>query len=288
MEAAEVLIPLARVGMLVFVVAGMLGTGLALTFGAITGPLRDARLVAGLLAVNFVVVPAAGLLVVTVLPVDDASRTSLLLVACVAGAPFLAPLARLAGGDTPTAVGSMVLLMVVTVGYAPVVVPWLVPDAAVSPGEIAGSLIWLMILPLVAGLLVHARYADHAGRWAPTMQRLSTTGLALGLAAALLAGWRDLLGVVGTWMFLGVALLILAGLGAGAVSGPGRPGSERRVLELGAAQRNIAAAIVIAGSLGPDVVVRTLAAAVVMPVVLILLAAELGRRRSSAPVGEDA
>ncbi|QYJ04824.1 bile acid:sodium symporter [Nocardioides panacisoli] len=283
MEAAEVLIPLARVGMLVFVVASMLGTGLSLTFGAVARPLRDVRLVLGLLVANFVVVPATGVLIVTALPVDEASRTSLLLVACVAGAPFLAPLAKLAGGDAATAVGSMVLLMVVTVAYAPVVVPWLVPEAAVAPGEIAGSLVWLMILPLAIGLLVHARHPHHAGRWAPGVQRLSTTGLVLGLAAALLAGWRDLLGVAGTWVLLGVAFLILAGLAAGTLSGLGRPGSERRVLELAAAQRNIAAAIVIASSLSPDVVVRTLAAAVAMPVVLLLFAAELGRRSGDTP-----
>jgi MFS superfamily sulfate permease-like transporter len=42
--------------------------------------------------------------------------------------------------------------------------------------------------------------------------------------------------------------------------------------------RNLAAAMVVAFSLGGDVVVLTLVAAIVMKIVLILLAGELGRR----------
>ena len=35
----------------------------------------------------------------------------------------------------------MVLLMVITVGYLPLVLPWLLPGASVGPGQIAGSLV---------------------------------------------------------------------------------------------------------------------------------------------------
>ena len=51
----------------------------------------------------------------------------LLVLGCAAGAPFLPKLAELAKGNLAFSVGAMVLLMVVTVGYLPVVMPLLLP-----------------------------------------------------------------------------------------------------------------------------------------------------------------
>ena len=51
----------------------------------------------------------------------------LLLLGCAAGAPFLPKLAELAKGNLAFAVGVMVLLMVTTVVYLPIVLPLLLP-----------------------------------------------------------------------------------------------------------------------------------------------------------------
>jgi len=102
----EVLTVVTQVGILVFVVAGMGAMGLALTVEAIVGPLRDARLVVGVLAANFVVVPLVAVLAAQLLPMDDASSAAVILVGCSAGAPFLPHLAGLAKADQATASGS--------------------------------------------------------------------------------------------------------------------------------------------------------------------------------------
>ena len=78
----------------------------------------------------------------------------------------------------------------------------------------------------------------------------------------------------------------LIGLAAGYLAGVGRSGSDRTVLGLATAQRNISAAIVVAISLGGDVIVLTLVGALVLPIALIILAAELGKR-SAAATGSD-
>jgi BASS family bile acid:Na+ symporter len=57
----------------------------------------------------------------------------------------------------------------------------------------------------------------------------------------------------------------------------GRPG-DRVLLGLATAQRNIAAAIVVATTIGGDVVVLTLVGALVLPIVLIVLAGAIGKR----------
>lgn len=278
----EVFLAITKVGMVTFVVAGMLSMGLRLTVSSIVAPLRDIRLVVSLVVVNFVVVPALVVVATRVLPMEDASAAALILLGCCAGAPFLPTLAKLSNGSQPMAVGAMVLLMVFTVVYAPVVVPLVIEGASVSAWDIASSLIVLMLTPLAFGLLVRGRYRHVAESWEGHVGQASTVGLALGFAAALVVGWRDVLGSLGSWIFIGTLIVVVVGLAAGFAGGFGRSGEDKTLLALATAQRNVSAAIVIAVSLDSDVVVRTLVAALILPIALILLAAEIGKRRPEA------
>jgi bile acid:Na+ symporter, BASS family len=278
----DALTAITQVAMLTFVVGGMAGLGLSLTITQVLTPLRDVRLVVTLLAANFVVVPAVAVLAARTLPMEESTGTALILLGCCAGAPFLPTLAKLAGGDQALAVGTMVLLMVATVVYAPVVVPLAVEGASVSPGDIASSLVLYMLVPLGLGLVVRARYPELAEHAAGPFNRASTAGLLIGLVSGILLTWREVLGSVGSWIFVGTLVVVVVGLAAGWLAATGRASGARTVLALAAAQRNISAALVIAVSLGGDVLVRTLVAALVVPVVLIVLAAELGKRGAAA------
>ena len=204
--------------------------------------------------------------------------TAVILIGCCAGAPFLPKLAQLAKGDAALAVGAMVLLMVVTVGYAPIVVPLAIEGATVDAWDIASSLIVFMLIPLGIGLLVRARYPDLAQGWVGPAGQISSVGLVFGIVASLLLTWREILGAVGSWIFVGTAIILAAGLLTGYLAGLGRPSGDRTITALATAQRNIAAAIVVAASLGGDVIVLTLVGALVIPIVLIVLAGELGKR----------
>ena len=84
---------------------------------------------------------------------EPAAATAVVLIGCVGGAPFLPKLAMLAKSNLALAVGAMVLLMVVTIGYAPIVVPLAVEGATVDPLAIAQSLVLFMLIPLGLGLL---------------------------------------------------------------------------------------------------------------------------------------
>ncbi|NHI19753.1 bile acid:sodium symporter [Phycicoccus endophyticus] len=274
--ATEALVAVARAGMLTFVVVGMVTTGLALTVRGVTRPLRDVRLVAGTLVVNFAVVPAVVVLLVRLLPVEPATGTALVLVACCAGAPFLPTLARLVHGDLAISVAVMVLLMVVTVVYAPLVVPVAVEGASVSAGPIALSLVVVMLLPLAAGLGLRAWLPEVAASWARVLAPVPTGAIVLALVAGLLAAWRDIVGSVGSWIFVGTLGLLAIAYVVGALVNRTRSTPDRRLLGLAAAQRNIAAALVVAASMDPDVVVRTLVAAILSSVVLLVAAARLG------------
>ena len=271
-----------RVGMFLFIVAGMAAMGLSLTLSRIAEPLRDLRMVGLLVLANFVAVPALAVAATRVLPMDEAAATATILVACCAGAPFLPKLAGLAKGDPGLAVGSMVLLMVTTVVYAPLVVPLAVEGAEVDAWDIASSLIVLMLIPLGLGLVAKARYAHFADGIVGQAGQISNVGLLVGIVAALLVSWQDVIGAVGSWIFVGIAIVLGSGLLSGYVAAYGRSGSDMVVLGRATAQRNIAAALVVAASLSGDVVVLTMVGALVIPVVLIVLAGELGRRAGTA------
>lgn len=283
----EVLTALTQVGILAFVVAGMAAMGLALTVPGILAALRDTRLVVGVLLANFVVVPLAAVAAARLLPMDDASSAAVILVGCCAGAPFLPTLAALAKGNQETAVGVMVLLMVLTVGFAPIAVPLVLEGATVAPGDIASSLVVYMLVPLSLGLMVRARYSGLAARVSGGFKAASTTGLIIAIVAGLFVTWRDVLGSIGSWLFAGTALVLVSGFAAGWLVGLGRGTSERTVLGLATAQRNVSAALVVAASLGPDAMVRTLVAALFIPLALIVVAGEVGRRSDSSATSDQ-
>ena len=154
MELLSKVVPLA---MLAFVVSSMLAVGVSLTVRQIMAPLRNGKLVSLALLANFVLMPLGALLIARLLRLDEPLGIALLLLGTAAGAPFLPKLAGLAKSDLAFAVGLMVLLMVLTVGYMPVVLPLLLEGVSVDPAKIARSLVLLMLLPLGAGLLPKRR-----------------------------------------------------------------------------------------------------------------------------------
>jgi bile acid:Na+ symporter, BASS family len=121
------------VSMIVFVVSSMLGMGLGLALSDIVAPLRNWRRVTLALVANFVVMPFAALALARILRLEPSMGIGLLLLGMAAGAPFLPTLAQISRGNLAFAVGLMVLLMVMTVGYVPVVLPLLLPGVSVNP-----------------------------------------------------------------------------------------------------------------------------------------------------------
>src|SRR6476659_8532045 len=140
----DILSKASTIAMLSFVISSMLAMGVGLSISQIVQPLRSPRLIVVALLSNFVLMPLCAFALSTMLRLDEPLSIGMLLLGCAAGAPFLPKLAELAKGNLPFAVGTMVLLMVVTVGYLPLVLPLLLPGITVEPGKIARSLVLLM------------------------------------------------------------------------------------------------------------------------------------------------
>jgi BASS family bile acid:Na+ symporter len=276
----EVLQKASSVAMLAFVLSSMLAMGLSLTVHQIVAPLRNGRLVTLALLANFVLMPLAAAGLAALLRLDEPLGVGLLLLGSAAGAPFLPKLAQLARGNLAFAVGLMVLLMVITVGYLPLVLPLLLPGVAVNPARIARSLFLLMLLPLGVALVVRARFAGIAARIKPVLDRLSNLSLILLGLLITLANVDSVLAVFGTFGILAGLLFIAFGFAMGWFLG-GPEISTRRVLALGTAQRNIAAALVVGSQSfsDPRVVVMVVVVAIVSLLILMPLSRKLAKLR---------
>ena len=274
-RALEKAVPVAT---LVFVLSSMLAMGLGLKVAQITAPLRNLRLVAMSLLANFVLMPLGAVVLARVLRLDEPLGVGLLLSGVAAGAPFLPKLAQIAKGNLAFAVALMVLLMVITVGYLPVVLPILLPGVSVNPAKIARSLVLLMLLPLAGALAVNAKLPAVAARAKPLFDRLSTLGLIVVVLLLVVVNFNNVLSVFGTRAILAGLLFIALGYAVGwALGGPGA--DTRPVLGLGTAQRNIAAALVVGSQSfsDPTVVVMVVVVAIVSLLILLPLSRLLAR-----------
>jgi BASS family bile acid:Na+ symporter len=266
--------------MLVFVISSMLALGLGLTIGQIVAPLRNFRLVSLALLASFVLMPLAAFALEKLLRLDQPLGEGLLLLGTAAGAPFLPKLAGIAKANLAFAVGLMVLLMVVTIGYMPLVLPLLLEGVSVDPLKIARSLVFLMLLPLAAGLGVKAISEGGAARAKPVFDVISNVSLVLLMVLIWVLNFEKILQMFGTRGILAGALFTLFGYGIGMLFGG--PGIDtRRVLAFGTAQRNIAAALVVGGQNfdDPRVVVMVIVVADVAFLILMPLAFMLAKRR---------
>jgi BASS family bile acid:Na+ symporter len=259
----------ARICILVFVVSSMLGMGVSLTVAQIVTPLKDTRRVALALVANFVLVPLLTYAVLLLIPVSEGQRIALILLATAAGAPFLPKLAEVAKGDIAFSVGLMLLLMVGTIVYLPLVLPWLLQGVAVNPWKIAGSLVLLMMVPLAAGLVLRARTTALADRLQPVLARISNLALLLLTTLLVVLNFKNILSMIGPGG-LAVILFLFVSLGAGFFLG-GRTTAARSVMALGTGQRNISAALVVAGQnfKDPEVMVTLIVTAVVGLLILM-------------------
>lgn len=279
---SETIATIARVAILVFVLASMLSLGLSLRVRQILDPLKNFRLVVLGLVANFVIAPLVAWSIADMFGLDEPLTLGLVLLGTAAGAPFLPKLAQLASGDVAYSVGLMVLLMVVTIAFIPLV---LVPlmDIDVGAWDIAQPLVFFMLVPLGIALIVRARYEESA-KLAPHLNQISTVALALGVGIGLILGLPAFVEAFGTGAFLAAVVFAVLCLVAGFLLGGGSR-DVRWVTALGTAQRNISAALLIATTNfidQPDVLVMVLLTGVVTIVILLPLAVEVGKRTKTA------
>ena len=277
---SDVLGVIVQLSALVFVVSSMLAMGLSLTVPEIIAPLKNVRLVILALVINFIAVPFVAWAIQAVMDLDQDIYTGLLLLATAAGAPFLPKLAQVAKGNAAFSVGLMVLLMVVTIIYMPIVLPLFLSSVEINPWDIAKSLIVLMLLPLGIGLFMKSRWPATAKELQGVMSSASSFAILLLLVGAIILQWSAIVSLIGTGGLVAIAIFLLVSLLLGYFAGGSDP-ATRSVMGLGTAQRNVSAAMVVGAqnfSDSPNVLITVIVGALIGLVLLMPIGAELGKR----------
>jgi BASS family bile acid:Na+ symporter len=270
----EFLETLSKVAVLVFVVACMAAAGLGLAVRDLVAPLRRGRLVLLAVLANFALVPGLAYGLTELLPMERPYEIGLLLLAGAAGAPFLPKLAELAKGDLAFSVGLMLLLMVGSVVFMPVVLPVMVPGLAPEPWPLLRPLLFTMLLPLAGGMAVRAGSGKWAARVRPAVAAVSNVSMILVVVLLIGLNFSAMLGTFGSGAVAVAVLFVALSTAIGYALGGPAPGT-RSVLGVGTGQRNVAAALLIATQNFPDepgVVVMLLVSTLAGLVVLVFAA----------------
>jgi predicted Na+-dependent transporter len=266
---------------LVFVLGTIISMGLSLTMTQITGPLRDVRFVIVALLANFVIPPILAFILIQIFSLDEPLEVGLLLVSLAAGAPGLPKTAVFAKVDIAAATGLMVLLVLVTIIVLPIALPLLLTGISVTFWDVASGLVYLILVPLAVSLFVRARYPDLAASAQPMFAQASNVSLLILMVLMVVLNFSDVVGLLGSGGLLASLVLVLLTTAGGYLLG--RLGAAGDWLQgLGAGQRNIAAAMVVATmNFGNDEVVMVVVYSLIGMVVIIPLALELGKRATA-------
>ena len=251
-----------KISVLTFVVGSMLSMGLNLTIKQIAEPLKNTRLVIMALVANFILVPLLVYGLTLLIPLSDGYKTGLIILSIAAGAPFLPKLADIAKSDVPFSIGLMLLLMVVTIFYLPVVLPFLLKGAEVSSWDIAQSLIVMMLIPLIIALAIRAYFEKIAKVLQTIFEKISNISLILLTISLVILNAGHLINMFG-YPLVAILVVLAGAMFIGYYLG-GKEKNTRVVMAMGAGQRNISAAILVATQnfKDPDVSIIMVAVAI--------------------------
>ena len=264
----------------IFVITSMISMGLKFSFKSLISPLKDLKMDFLSIIVNFAIIPLIVIFIVYLFPLSTGLSTGLIILGCAAGAPFIPKLVEIGKGNTPYSIGLMLLLMIITIGFLPVVLPFVLPGVNVNPFDIAKPLFLLMLCPLVISILFRYRYEDISKEIEPFFSKASSLALLVIVISLLVVYFNEIVGVIGTTAVIASIIIILASFVIGYFFG-GKDKRTKFTLGVGTSQRNLAASFTIASTNfnDPEVLTMIMVFGLVALLIILPLSAETGKKR---------
>lgn len=231
----------------VFVVSSLFNVGLTQKPSNFVAHLRNWHFLVRMVLANLVLVPAVMMLAVTVVDLEPIHAAGLMVFGLSAGAPFLIALTRESRQDISLAATVMTVLIVGTVLIMPVLLPRVIEGITVDVWAIIRALLNQMILPMVVGMAIRQLLVPLAAAVQPWVARISSATL-YGLLATMIVGYLPEMADAALWRAIATGLVVvLISLFIGYMMGDGH-NKLKKVGGLATAQRNTAAAMIIASS----------------------------------------
>lgn len=220
MNATKLLNDLFNAGIVISIAATVLSLGMSFTVAQVLAPLRRVSIVVIMVVLNAAVIPAAAWGIARAFSLSDAATAGLTLAAIGAGSAASLKAAQLARrADLPLAVSVVVVVQLVNIAAVPLWAGAVVSGASISIGDIVSNLIALVLAPLAIGLVIRARYFDHATRWQPELVRIANLALVIALAAGISVNWDTITSLFGSRVLVASVVVIVVALGVGYLVG---------------------------------------------------------------------
>jgi len=218
---AETLVnDLFNAGLFVMIVTLVMSLGMGFTLPQVLAPLRRFGVVAAALVINVLIVPALAWGMANLFPITSEQVIGLVLVCVASAGPAGLKAAQLAKrADMALAVSLVVVLQLVNIVAAPLWAQAVVSGASVSAWGIVKDLLILVLVPLVIGLVGHARYTEHAGEWKVGLEKISNIALYIAIVAGIAVNWSDIVSLLGSWVLVSATVMILMFMVLGALIG---------------------------------------------------------------------
>jgi BASS family bile acid:Na+ symporter len=239
----------------VSIVCTVFGYGLKTTTASLVDVLRRPALLVRSVICVLVIVPALAFALTRFFEIRHEVEVALVALS-ISPVPPLLPMKEMkAGGRMSYGLGLLALLALLSIVTIPLAIEILERlfsrPLAVAPFAVARLALITVLVPLVAGMIVHARAPLMAERIAPGLS-LGAKLLLVAAAIALLTGvWRSVWEATGQGAVVAISVFIGAGLAVGhLLGGPKRETSL--VLGMSCACRHPAIAFAIASANFPD------------------------------------
>jgi BASS family bile acid:Na+ symporter len=220
MTGDQVLAALFNAGIAISVGATVLSLGMTFTVSQLVAPLHRVGLVIVMVIVNAILIPGVAWGIAEVSPMGEKYVPGLVLATLGAGSAASLKAAQLAGrADLPLAVSVAVVLQLVNIIAVPLWAGQVVTGTSISAWDIVKSLLALVLLPLLVGLFIRARYTEHVADWQASLVKIANLALVIALATGIAANWSTIKTMFGSWVIVTALVIVVVAGVLGAMAG---------------------------------------------------------------------
>jgi len=232
-----------NITVIIYMIGNLLDLGFMLDVRKAMAGLRDVRFVTLSLLWAFVLCPALAYAIGVMLPMTQPYAMGLLLLGLAPCAPLLPGMVEKARGDLNYAASFMLLVSAGTIILMPIAVPLLVKGVSVSAWTVAKPMLFLIMAPLVVGVLIQLRKPSIASALHPWVKKGTAIDTALMLLLVIFIYSKGFIGAIGTWAVLAQVLFFTLTIVASYTLSFGVPPRRKSVISLGLSTRNVGAAL---------------------------------------------
>ena len=261
---------------LIFTVSNLAAMGLQVKMPDVMAAFQNKKNLLLIFVWGWVLGPAVGLLITTILPLDEPYVIVVLLTSLAPCAPFLQQMVGKANGDVGFAGALIPLVAVGTVVFMPLMAPYMIAGLTISAWALAKPLLLTILLPLVIGAAIR-HYADQgATRIFPAVKGLAMISTLLTVISCLVLYGESMLDTAGEFALLAMTIFMVGVAIITYVFGFGLKQNQRSVMSLGMGTRNIAAVFAAALAI-PDADPRIMVMVIMWTLWSVVLAAIAAR-----------